>query len=73
MTVAEKITPTFDTANLTVAEAAEALGMDCQTVRVMIQQKLVPWGRCFKMPGSTQYTYLISPLVFYQETGYKKN
>lgn len=65
--------PVFDTANITVQEAAQALGLDQQTVRILIQQKLVPWGTCFKMPGSTKFTYLISPKSFYEATGYKKN
>jgi hypothetical protein len=63
----------FTNANLTVQEAAQALRVDAQTVRVMIQAGIVDWGRCFKMPGSTQYTYLISPKKFYEETGWKKN
>lgn len=62
----------FSTANLTVQEAASALGVDAQTVRILIQQKLVPWGECFKLPGSTQYFYMISPIKFYEETGWKK-
>lgn len=62
----------FITANLTVQEVASALGVDAQTVRVLIQQKLVPWGECFKLPGSTQYFYMISPIKFYEETGWKK-
>lgn len=65
--------PVFDTANITVQEAAKALGFDAQTVRVMIQQGIVSWGRCFRMPGSKKYTYLISPKAFYEATGYKKN
>ena len=62
----------FDYANLTVAEAAKALKLDQQTIRVMIQHGLVSWGRCFKMPNSSHYMYLISPKAFYEETGYKK-
>ena len=63
----------FNNANLTVKEAADALGMDPQTVRVLIQQSLVPWGKCVKLPGSSQYTYLISPIRFFEETGWKKD
>ena len=62
----------FNYANVTIKEAAEALGLDQQTVRILIQNKLVPWGTCFKMPNSTHFTYLISPKAFYEETGYKK-
>lgn len=63
----------FNYANVTIKEAAEALGLDQQTVRVMIQHKLVPWGTCFKMPNSSHYTYMISPLEFYKSTGYRKD
>lgn len=68
----ERSSPVFNSANLTVQEAAAALGFDAQTIRVMIQQKLVPWGQCFKMPGSQKYTYLISPKAFYEATGFVK-
>ena len=50
--------------------AAEALGMDPQTVRVMIQMGVVPWGRAFKLPESKKYRYIISPKSFYEETGF---
>ena len=63
----------FNSANLTVKEVADALGMDAQTVRVLIQQNLVPWGKCVKLPGSSQFTYFVSPLKFYEETGWKKD
>lgn len=62
----------FTTANLSVQEAADALGFDVQTVRVMIQQGLVSWGTALKMPGSSKYRYLISPVKFYEATGWKK-
>lgn len=65
--------PVFDTANLTIQEAAKALGFDAQTVRVMIQQGVVEWGTCFKLPGSKMFIYMISPKLFYEITGYKKN
>ena len=62
----------FLTANYKINEVAAVLGVDAQTVRVLIQQKLVPWGECFKLPGSTQYFYMISPIKFYEATGWKK-
>ncbi len=61
----------FESANIPVAVAAKALKMDSQTVRVLLQNKLVPWGSAFKRPGSNRFTYLISPLRFYEETGFR--
>lgn len=63
----------FETASLSVKEVADALSCDVQTVRVMIQQGIVSWGKAFKMPGSSKYRYLISPVKFYEETGWRKH
>lgn len=60
----------FKKANMPVAVAAKALQVDSQTVRVLLQNNLVSWGTAFRRPGSKHYSYLISPLKFYQETGY---
>lgn len=60
----------FIKANMPVSVAAKALGVDAQTVRVLCQQNLVEWGTAFKHPGSRHYSYLISPLKFYQATGF---
>lgn len=62
--------PVFDSASVPIEVAARALNLDKQTVRVMLQQALVPWGVAFKLPKSTQYTYLIYPKKFYEETGF---
>ena len=59
----------FKKANLTIAEVAEAMHCDPQTIRIMIQQGVVPWGKCWKRPGSRHYSYLISPQGFYEATG----
>lgn len=59
----------FRKANLKVEEVAKALGMDAQTVRLMIQEEVVPWGKAWKRPGSQRYSYLISPKLFYDSTG----
>lgn len=59
----------FKKARLSTTETAKALQMDPQTVRVLIQQGLVSWGKAVKMPGSSRYMYLISPQDFYQSTG----
>lgn len=59
----------FKKANLSIAEVAKSLGMDQQSVRVLIQQGIVPWGKAWKRPGSSHYSYLISPQGFYEATG----
>lgn len=61
---------TFEHANIPVAIAAKALGMDAQTVRLMLQNNLVNWGIAFKRGNSTTYTYLIYPKMFYEATGF---
>ncbi len=60
----------FKSANMPIQVAAEALKMDPQSVRVMLQLGVVTWGVAFKMPGSRRYSYLISPKSFYEATGY---
>lgn len=59
----------FEKANLSIAEVAQALHMDQQTVRLMLQQGVVPWGKAWKRPGSRHFSYLISPQGFYEATG----
>ncbi len=62
---------TFDCANVPVAVAAQALKMDCQTVRLLLQSGAVNWGIAYRRtPKSRQYSYLIYPKKFYEETGY---
>lgn len=62
---------TFDCANVPVAVAAQALKMDCQTVRLLLQSGAVNWGIAYRRtPKSKQYSYLIYPKKFYEETGY---
>lgn len=59
----------FKKANLSVAEVAAVMHTDPQTIRVMIQQEIVPWGKAWKRPGSRHFSYLISPQAFYEATG----
>lgn len=59
----------FERGRAKVSEVAKALNMDPQTVRILIQQKLVPWGTAVKLPGSSRYMYIISPKKFYDDTG----
>ena len=60
----------FSKGNMSVQEAARALGVEAQTVRTLLQQKAVPWGYAVRMPRSVRYHYFISPKKFYEETGY---
>ena len=59
----------FEKAKLSVAEVAAVMHTDPQTIRVMLQQGIVPWGKAWKRPGSRHYSYLISPQGFYEATG----
>ena len=62
---------TFDCANVPVSVAAQALKMDSQTVRLLLQQGDVSWGCAYKRtPKSQHYSYLIYPKKFYEETGF---
>lgn len=54
-----------------IAVAAEVLGMDKQTLRMLLQEKLVDFGIAFKKPGSSQHSYLIFAVPFYNLTGYR--
>lgn len=63
----------FLKANMPVTVAAEALGVDPQTVRLLLQNNLVDWGIAYKRAGSKKYSYLIYPKKFYEVTGYYYN
>lgn len=56
--------------NVPVAVAAQVLKMDCQTVRLLLQNKLVDWGIAYKRPGSKMYSYIIYAQKIYELTGY---
>ena len=57
--------------NVPVAVAAKVLKMDAQTVRLLLQHKMVEWGIAYKRPGSHTYSYIIYAKPFYEATGYK--
>ena len=46
----------FKKADLSVAEVASVMHPDPQTIRVMLQQEIVPWGKAWKRTGSSHYT-----------------
>lgn len=63
--------PIFECANIPVAVAAKALKVDAQTVRLLLQSEVVNWGCAYhRTPKSRQYSYLIYPKKFYEETGF---
>ena len=62
--------PEFSGANVPVAIAAKVMKKDQQFVRQGILQGLLPFGVAFKKEGSSQYDYYISPMKFWQETGF---
>lgn len=57
---------------VTIAAAAKVLHMDKQTVRLLLQRKLVDWGTAVKLPGSNRYCYIIYAQPFYAATGYRE-
>ena len=60
----------FTGENVPVNVAARVMKKDPQFVRQGIIQGLLTFGVAFKKDGSSQYDYYISPMKFWQETGY---
>ena len=56
---------------LTVAQVAAVLHRDNQTIRYLLDNKLVSWGMSFRKRGSKRKTYIIYADKFMQETGIK--
>ena len=56
---------------VSVQTASKILGIDAQTLRLMLQNKLVDFGMAYKNPGSRQYSYIIFAEPFYRLTGYR--
>lgn len=42
-----------------VEEVAKLLNKSPQVIRICLQRGLLPFGTAIKMPGSSQYTYII--------------
>jgi len=62
--------PEFTGENVPIAVAARVMKKDQQFIRQGIVQGVLKFGVAFKKEGSTQYDYYISPLKFWQETGF---
>ena len=61
----------LESGRVSVQDVAKFLKMDCQTVRVLLQNGAVDWGIAFKPPGSKHYNYIIYAKRFEEVTGYK--
>lgn len=59
------------TGTVPIAVASKVLKMDCQTLRLLLQNKLVDFGMAYKKPGSGRYSYIIFAQPFYELTGYR--
>ena len=59
------------TGNIPVSVAAKVLGLDSQTLRLLLQNKMVDFGIAYKRPGSRQYSYIVYAEPFYKLTGYR--
>ena len=57
--------------NIPVSVAAKVLKMDSQTLRLLLQNKMVDFGIAYKRPGSRQYSYIVYAEPFYKLTGYR--
>ena len=62
--------PEFTGENVPVCVAARVMKKDQQFIRQGIILGLLKFGVAFKKEGSSQYDYYISPMKFWQETGY---
>lgn len=58
---------------VSIAEASKVLKMDCQTLRLLLQNKMVDFGIAYKRPGSKQFSYIIYAEPFYKLTGYRSS
>lgn len=60
-----------DNSVLTVAQVAKLLHRDAQTVRYLLDNKLVSYGMSFRKRGSKRKIYIIYKDKFQEETGIK--
>ncbi|MCM1236250.1 MAG: hypothetical protein NC489_39725 [Ruminococcus flavefaciens] len=62
---------TDNNSTLTVAQVAAILHRDNQTIRYLLDNKLVSWGMSFRKRGSKRKSYIIYKDKFQEETGIK--
>lgn len=65
--------PKFTGENVQVSVAARVMKKDQKFIRQGIILGLLKFGVAFKKEGSSQYDYYISPMKFWEETGYIYN
>lgn len=58
-----------DNCVLTVDQVAKALHRDNQTIRYLLDNKLVAWGMSYRRRGSKRKSYIIFADKFARETG----
>ena len=58
---------------ISIAVAAKVLKMDCQTLRLLLQNKMVDFGMAYKKPGSNRFSYIIYAEPFCKLTGYRNS
>lgn len=62
--------PKFSGENVPVAVAARVMKKDPQFIRQGLIKGFLTFGTAYKKERNTQYSYYISPMKFWQETGY---
>lgn len=61
--------PEFSKNRITIDEAAALLGKEKVFIREGIKDGRLPIGTAYKKPGSSRYSYYISPKLFWEYTG----
>lgn len=54
---------------ITIKQIAEKLHKDQQTIRILLQRDMLPFGKAFKKDGSSHYNYVIFPEKFREYCG----
>lgn len=58
---------------ISVAKAAEIMGVSQQFIRIGLQRNLLPFGFATNMGGGSRYTYYINPKEFQEYLGISKS
>jgi transcriptional regulator with XRE-family HTH domain len=60
----------FSTKKITIRQAAKVMHISEDTLSEKLQKGELPFGYAHKKPGSSKYSYYISPKKFYEFTGW---
>lgn len=60
----------FSGANVPISVVATIMKKDKQFIRIGLQERWLPIGVAYKMDGSAEYSYYVSPKKLYEYTGY---